>query len=247
MLLRMKRWWQFIVRAMSSGSWSPKKQSKQDSISSSTYRAGECYADISILPLSRFVDVVVDENLKALVKSGDPDNSQLLTAWDKIREQYAHEMKDADYSVRVHLLKEIHYLRVKYDQIQHAIALLRRYYTKEFADLLNKYLLTNFKFDISNPEQYEKELKSANTRSKSILMRLQIQEDTYKKMMQGKEDEDDKTVTRASFQGMLIALSNHVGYQVKDDISTYEYCVRVNNLNDYIEKHEQQNGRGKNR
>jgi hypothetical protein len=224
----MKRRWRFTKKGSNSGSSKQKKQVSSDISSLKLYRS------INELPLCRFIDAAVDDNLYALVISGTPNEIELLALWEKIKIEYADAMKDNEYKLYTNQKNELARLEITYNQLRKAIEELRKTYVAQFADKVNLWLRTSFKFDTRFPQDYENDLKRAANRSKGIkleadLKRLNI-EGLEKKFM----DKGGKS-TRESFMNILFTLSDHVKFQLSDNITVYEFCERVHRLNKYIE------------
>jgi hypothetical protein len=59
------------------------------------------------------------------------------------------------------------------------------------------------------------------------------------------EQKISSTPTRAYFESILITLSDHAGYHIKDDITVYEFGERIRRLNHYIKKLNDNNHHGR--
>ena len=191
------------------------------------------YQNINELPLGRFIDCLCDKNIYALIVSGHPKMEDLESAWEKIKLQYTDLIKDYEYRFYITTSNIVAQLEITYSQVLNLISDLRKRYTEQFARMLNRLLSSSFKFDVRFPEDYEKDLKGARTRSGGI----KIEIDLKKMMLEGLEKRfaEKKGMTRESFQSMIIALSDHVKYQLSENITVYEYCIRVQRLQHYIE------------
>lgn len=192
------------------------------------------YRSISELPLCRFIDCAVDNNLYALVITGKPDENELLALWDKIKIEYADAMKDNEYKLYTNLRNELSRLEITYSQLQKAIEELRKTYCSQFADKVNIWLRTSFKFDTRFPDDYENDLKRANNRSKGIKLEVDLKKLNIAGLEKKFADKEGKA-TRESFMNILFSLSDHVKYQLTENITVYEFCERVHRLNKYIE------------
>lgn len=198
------------------------------------------YLSINQLPLSRFIDIVVDNNFYALVISGKPTDEQLFQAWDIIRMEYADAIKDHETRLLVSMEKELNRLKITHQQILQAIQVLRDYYTPEFKDILNDLLKTSFKLDVRFKEDYDKDLKRAYNRSKGLLIEINLKQLAYDGMLTKYQGENKKP-TREYFQGILITLSDFVQYQLQDSITVFEFCDRIRRLNQFNEQQKLKN------
>jgi hypothetical protein len=195
------------------------------------------YRSIVELPLNKFMDVQVDNNLAALTISGFPSPNDLTTAWNDIQQEFADAIGTAQHKMRLAVLKEIMQLKVKLAVITDMVDLMRQVYYKPFADRLNKLLFTKYAFDYTNLEQYNKELTACINRSKSIKINIDLKELSLE-AKKPKEGEGEVIVknTRERYLSDLIILSDHAGYQIHaEDIFTYEYTIRMNRWNKHCE------------
>lgn len=228
---------------------STEKGSNSDTASTIKQSPTECsslklFRSIDDLPLSRFIDLVVDDNLFALVISGTPTERDLLTAFDQVQREYAEVMKDGEFDLLNKTMREINRLNLLYEQILELVGVLRRYYNEKLARLLTKYLGYNLNLNPKLTEDYDKALDRAINRSKSILIDIKLKSSQLEAMQEKQQTETTKP-TRRHFQGVLIALSNHVGFSITDNITVFEYCNRVHQLNKYLDQlNRERNGRG---
>jgi hypothetical protein len=203
------------------------------------------YQTIAELPLSRFQDCLIDGSLTALVKSGDAttaDPVELSALWDDLRIQYADAMKDNEYRLVVSLQKEVAVLECNYNKIRAAICMLRSYYAKQIADALNRSLQTKFKFDTSNPAEYDRELDRAYNRSKGLKIRLDLRTAALQAIMT-KYSGKATSATREYFQGVLITLTEYTTADLMaGQFTTYQFCELIRRVNNHYEKVKTQNG-----
>lgn len=223
----MKKRWQFTKKGLSS---STSKQKKQENSTTSSLRL---YQGISDLPLTRFIDCSVDGNLYALVISGKPTEEELQSLWDKIKLQYADVIKDAEYKLYASISNELARLEITYSEITSALRELKNYYTKEFAGKVNEWLRSSFKFNVELPDDYDNDLKRAGNRSKGIKLDIDLKKMTVEAMK--KKFDSKGAATRESFQAILITLSDHVKYEIRESITVYEYCERIHRCNKYYD------------
>ncbi len=194
------------------------------------------YQHINELPLSRFIECLVDNNLKALIISGVPHEDALNEAWANIYEQYVEAIGDNENKMYLLLYKEITKTAIDISLIDKLIEVLQTYRVKNFEDMLNGALKTNFKFDASKPEEYEKLLKRCQNRSKSIninhnLKKLQLE------AMQKKAEGKSQKPTKEHFSSVLNVLSKHNAYRVNAaDITVYEYIDLIQLMNQFNSK-----------
>lgn len=197
---------------------------------SSTY-----YQHIAQLPLNRFIDVVVDSNIYALVITGSPTLNELHDAWQTISIEYADAIKDQESRLLFSTEKELNRLKLAYHVIIDALGVLKNYYTPQFANVVNELLRTSFKFDIRFPDDYDNDIKRAYNRSKGIKIDIDLKQMSYEALKE-KILSSTKKPTREYFQAILITLSDFVKYEIRDTITVFEFCDRIRRLNDYNDK-----------
>lgn len=230
--MNKKRW--LSTSKTQNGDTQPPQQQPPTDLPLSKY-----YQSIHKLPLARFIDIVCDENIHALTITGSPLIPDLLAAWEEIHEQFTNEMGGGEAKLYNQLYKEFTLLKIKYDQVLMLINALDLFYTnsstdqyKEMAADLNRLLLTNFKFD-GVDEGFDKEIKSCKIRSGGLLIALKIKEASFNAME--KKQGEGKKQDRGFFIGVLLALSDHAKYSITENITVFEYCARIKNLNLFIE------------
>jgi hypothetical protein len=191
------------------------------------------YQHITQLPLSKFIDALVDGNLQTLVIEGPVGESELAAAWMDLQQDYAAAIGDNEYKLYLSVYKEVFTLSIKIHQVYLLVDTLKKYYVKPFAVQLNKLLKTSFTFDHTQKEAYEQKLNGCLTRIKGSEITL------AKKKIQLRALEEKMTTgekpSREYFINMLIALSDHAKIVLKaEDMTVYEYVQRIKRLNKHI-------------
>ena len=102
----------------------------------------------------------------------------------------------------------------------------------------------NIKFNPDNPEEYQRQLKRCVSLSKSLQLKLTLKYDQFE-VMRKRLEEKHENPTLEYYQAVLINIRNNAGYMLKaEDITTFEYCRMLQQLNKSIEQQKQQsNGR----
>lgn len=197
----------------------------------------KCYTSITELPLSKFIEVYVDNNLYALVIEGEADLEKLNEAWNVIVEQYNAALGDEEQKMYQLLLADLTNLTIDYTIINELVQVLVLRYHKPFADEINSILRTSFAFNWDKPEQYREELKRCERRSNSIKTQIKLKQaefDSIEKRVTDKNENPNSKPSREYFISVLINLSNHSKYQISENINVYEFCTRIRNLNEYL-------------
>jgi hypothetical protein len=198
------------------------------------------YQHITEVPLSRFVDCLVDDNYAALVITGYPTPEELQEAWLQIQSEYAEAIGNHDYRMYVNLMKDMILLSTTLEQINCLVGLLEAKYRSEFLQLLNKLLNTSITLDPADPVKYKAALKGAIMRSKAIKINLDLK-GMQMKDIQSKMSEPGKKPERGYFHSILVTLSDHAKYHISDSIPVFEFCDRIKRFNQYCEQVKKQN------
>jgi hypothetical protein len=190
------------------------------------------YRSIYDLPLSRFIDAHVDGNLYALVISGVPTEIDLLEAWQDINLQYADTMKNKEYRAITILHAEIAREEILYNQILMLLQELKYWYHDRLKNALNRLLRTRYSLDVSNPEEYDKELGNASNRTKGIMLNIKLKKlelETVEAKTGGERTAPDKQY----FYSTLLTIQNHFKRTMRiDEISVFEFCEQIRRLNE---------------
>lgn len=229
MLKRIKKAWPSLRNQGNIESARPSMHTNNDIPSSEWYRS------IFHLPLGRFIDVAVDNNLSSLIIQGFPSQIELQLAWEDIKVEYSDALGDSENRLFLSLNKEVAILSLTLKQIEILIELLSEIYYPQFADELNKLLRINYQFNPDNVEDYRKKLKSCYNRSRSIKIEIDLKTMRLR-ALEEKHGSSKAPYTRKYFQSVLITISDHAKYQIQDSITVSEYCERLRRFNDYCEQ-----------
>lgn len=234
---RPKKPWSFGRKASSSNLRKSEAQPPKESLSPKWYR------HITELPLNRYIDCLVNRNLAALVIQGFPDQNDLATAWVTIQYEYIDARGDAEYKVYASQLKELNLYNIEYGRTQMAIQGLSDLYTwsvdndlteemrvqrEKMASTLNKILTTDFSFDFDDPDKFIANIQRAYNRSKGLKIRIGLLK-AHMEALERKFGEKEQ-VDETYFRSLLITLSDAAGYQLRDDITVFEFCERLRRL-----------------
>src|ERR1044072_6283374 len=88
---KMKNRWPFTKKEQNTESVTPSRHMQ------TTIPSAKWYHRITELPLSRFVDCLVDDTIYALVLSGKPTDEELNAAWVSIQGEYAEAIGNHEY------------------------------------------------------------------------------------------------------------------------------------------------------
>lgn len=193
------------------------------------------YQHITELPLNKFIDCSVDDNVYALVISGHPTEIDLYKAWAQIQQEYADVMGDNEHRMYVTLYRDIKALELTLKLIHYLVDQLKEVYYVEFANRLNSLLNTTFRFDYTQPEKYFNELTRCINRSKGLKIDLSLKVAQFEAIRNKNKVKNSKP-TREYFQSIIITLSDHAKYPVQETITVYEFSERMRRFVKYCEQ-----------
>jgi len=208
------------------------------------------YQNITNLPLSKFIDCIVDGNLSALIITGFPDFKRLQSAWNNILQDYSEAIGTGEYRLYISLYKEISLLKIDYESIHTIVDALRS--IQEFIVIndydvnedvyscqkvlckeLNKLLHTSCRFNNRDDISYHEELNKCIRRTGGLKIRLDLKLLAFAEIE--KKAKDGKKMDRAYFDSMLITISDHAKYEIGENITVSKYCERIKRYNLYCE------------
>ncbi len=196
------------------------------------------YRDIYRLPLSRFIDVVVDGDLTALVISGEPSEADLLAALENITVEYNDAMSaDNPKELRkVGLMKGVTIIEARAAALEEMLKLLALYRVDQFIKEINRVLQCSLKFSAEDPAEYDRDLKRAQTRLKGLRLRAKIDTDKLEAFATEAEKGNPMKADRQFFERVLINLSDHAKIELSADrITVFQFTERVRRYNKYFE------------
>lgn len=223
-----------IKQWLSIGKVTNSATSAQTSPSNKDISLSKYYHSIIDLPLGRFIDGIVDNNVHVIIISGEPNLFELQKAWLNICTEYADAMQDAEFVAYSKLKYDLIIEKAKYFCIIELIETLRDYYADWFKKELNRLMHTHFKLDVTNPDEYNKELDRAVRRSAGFKIDIALKQqrlDMMETKMQGK----NKKPTREFFEGMILTIRNHFKTHFDKDDSVWMFCDQVRRLNYEVE------------
>lgn len=203
--------------------------------------SGKLYQHIREIPLNKFKECDVSGNLSALIISGYPSPEEIIEAWQNIKMQFADAIGNHEFVLFKNVFRDKTVLSINLANISMMVDVLRRVYNKDIADRLNKALGTKVDFNYLDAEAYHKQLDGCVMRSKSIKIKIDLME-LQQKAMKDKHNEGSEP-THEYYDSMLITLSDHAKYEIKDTISVFEFCTRVKRFNKHCDEIEKLNNK----
>lgn len=167
-----------------------------------------------------------------LVKYGNAPVKQINEAWEDLFTDYCELLNLPQYSRMVNLTKEIGSLQSKMLCINLCIRVLSVRYSYKCVQILRRFGY-NYKFSISDPQGYWKDLETVIKKSKSSELALDRALNEYKTLFSSTEE---KAPTYEVFQNNLIELSKFMGYRVNPkEVTVSEYVSIIKRRDKEIE------------
>jgi len=183
-------------------------------------------------PLDIFIDCFVNKNLMRLVKFGKASAKQINEAWEDLFTDYCELLRLPQYTRMVSLTKEIGSLQSKMLCINLCIRVLSLRYSYKCVQVLKRFGY-NYKFSITDPEGYRKDLETVIKKSKSSELALDRALNEYKALFQKSSNE---APSQDVFQNNLIELSKFMGFRINPkEITVAEYVAIIKRREKEIE------------
>jgi hypothetical protein len=211
--------------------------SKQVQLSPAITPSWKLYHSIHNLPLSRFIDLVVKDYKGAVIIEGNPPEHEINLAIEEIRQQYADAIGDAEYKHYLILFRQIAEIELTLSEIYSFVETMRSVYHPLLAKALNSLLKTNFEFDVTKKDEYDKLLDRCLRRSNGFKIDRDLKLLRYRSIEE-KLKKDNHKPSEEYFTEMLITLSDHAKFHLTpDNITVGEFCNRIQKLNKMLDGH----------
>lgn len=192
--------------------------------------SGKWFHSITELPLSKYIDCAVDENIYALVISGHPTREELEHAWLDITGQYADAMGDNERGLIVKLYSEITQISILWQQAVCLVDILNKFKYQKFEKLLNSILNQKFKF---TDEKRRDELQKCTKLCKGFELRIMAKRQQLDGLTAKNAGEAAGKLTREYFHSALITISDFSKFHISENITTFEFCERIRRITEY--------------
>jgi len=199
-------------------------------------QSSNIYRSINALPLHKFIDCIINQNLAAIIITGLPTQEELSEAWALILQQYSDAIGDNEHRLYANRTKQLAIETINYNLVIGLVDVLRKEYNKELCIELNKLLSTSFKFDYTNKENYEKDLSRCFNRAKGFKISIDLLQFQVNELEKKFQNKGGSKPTVEYYQSTLITLSDHAKYPINDSITVFEFCERIKRFNNYCEQ-----------
>lgn len=188
------------------------------------------------LPLSTFIDCICDNDLSGL---GDGTEAERSFVWNDLLEQYGDALQDDGNKRYILVVKEYQQAKTRYELANTYIELLNNYFSQgvvvpKWIKELNSMIGSNYVFNKEKIEDFSKYLTSALNRNKGNMIRYNLAKSKLEEIIKINSNVEGGKYDRAYFIKVLVNLKDMKGREIPYTISTYEFCVLVNQLKKFI-------------
>jgi hypothetical protein len=186
--------------------------------------------------MTPFMDWFLGENLET---NPYPDN------WEDIFNEYMSLRENKSSAYMLNLVKEITFLKAKYQIVEHActtlLACFEHHLVSAAADLVGilKQYNHRHKFDLTDEKMFSQNIRATLSSNKKLISTWQRKEtelEDYQKKHAGNE------WTRKTFFVWAVTLTEHFKQRIDlDIISVAEWCIMLNKYEAYCEVQMSQN------
>jgi len=183
----------------------------------------ELYPDLKSLPLNVFIDVSCNENLQALIKSGEPPTEALQTKWEELFTAYIEIIGGEEVQDKLKLVATMNELSFKVERIGALLDVLSVAPTEGLYEQLYTFGYSLPRMDFS--EASIKALgKIITGYMKRDVVEVQILGDRLKK-----ETGEVKKQTEADFYALIVEISDMFKITLNEkETSTMAFAMYVN-------------------
>ena len=196
------------------------------------------YQSINKLPLSIFIDCLVDETYNGLIIEGEATNEELQNAWAKIMEEYGNAVAPNEVENKLRKVKSLAMKSYKIQRIEIVLYLLSKYPCEKLYNMLFTfgYTLPKLKYSQDNAD---KVLDIFLGYFKKDITDYQILE---KETETNQEETPKPKYTRQYFDDVLSSICTTLKMPSLsiESMSVGAYCAYLNRYNSFIKSQQKQ-------
>lgn len=179
------------------------------------------------LPLNRFIDCLIDNDLKSLVISGVPSEQQLISAWENIYIEYISLNQSAESLYSIGIQKEVTLISDEISRVEEILYLLSPQMLpfcngreNELVQILREY---GYKQSFDFTTDYSRTINAIRSRLNPKKLRL---DSRLNEMAEYVKSKSTGKPSRSVFDTNLIRMSRFQGYAIRaKDITVSEYVM----------------------
>lgn len=178
-------------------------------------------------PLRVYIDMVCDDDLRALVVYGNPGDDVVEEARGRLLTEFSELSGDSRFGVMNSCLRRMHYYRSNILLLAVCQRLLFLGGKEKVVEYLRE---QGVGCDGLSREELLSKVSGLIGERK---MRLRSEEKRYKKLT---DEEKTEKPTRRYFTEQLVELSKYAGFRLTTEISLGEYAAYVRSMKEYVEQ-----------
>jgi len=172
------------------------------------------------LPLDVFIDVLINKNLKRLIKHGSAGLHELGEAWDRIFWEYCDLSGSEDYRTFIYNAKDLGYAESKLRIMVICQFVLSNRYSQDCVNALRKFGF-NGEFPVDNQARYNADLEKLANRIRSAQLEYSVKLKESESFLPKSRAEN---ITEETFDKALIAMSKFMGFRIsRKEITVSEF------------------------
>lgn len=189
---------------------------------------GKLYVDCR-LPLDKFIDALIDQDLEGLIISGKPSEEQIREAWGKIYLQYC-ELSDSGQTAVVEKIKQIQLMTARISVCSNIAAFFEISYDADLVVMLNN---MGIQVVLEPGDERTKAIKRINAFTKRWITEKEVAQ----KELDGLQVEQGDKIGREYFEDWLDALSQLRKYSVQArDMSVMQFIRAIKKASEQYAK-----------
>ena len=193
------------------------------------------YTTLHELPLRNYIDCVVDNNLRSLLRYNIPYSKKLLQAlFDELQKEYVKLSGNKEFSAKKAAIDSLNDMKVKLYLYSNALQLI-----SDYDDMLNAMQYLNDEGFKGTKEQI---IKRVTAEIKIMGIQIEAKESAFRV----ENPTENKKVTREDYARTIIA-TNKNGYKVDYDTTVADFIVALNLQKEEGKRMEQQMNKMKRR
>lgn len=194
------------------------------------------YENCNQLMLDRFIQIIVEGDLRLLIIEGEPSNEILQETWEYIYAEYTSLIND-DNSLEIYkAIRDINMWKMKFQRIEMFISLLsQRPYPLLIIEL--KKMNYNYAFNHNDIQSYKADLNAVYNTAKTLLIQISNREKDLERLQKQDSQNNKKEKPIDQFDIMLISLSEHYKYEVQPHhLTVARFAKMMNRAKEYTKK-----------
>lgn len=196
--------------------------------------------------LDRFIQIIVEGDLRLLIIEGEPSYEILKETWEYIYVEYTSLIND-DNSLEIYkAIRDINMWKMKFQRIEMFVSLLsQKPYPLLIIEL--KKMGYNYAFNHNDVQSYKADLNAVYNTAKTILIQISNREKDLERLQKQDNQNNKKEKPIDQFDIMLISLSEYYKYEIQPHhLTVARFAKMMNRVKEYAKKLEDNiNAQGK--